>query len=70
LLGGFPSAVILAHWCIREMLEPYAARLFVPAVLLLALCTLGAPNNFEAYKDSYRAYPFYLGSPSWPPLSW
>ena len=60
LLGWFPSAVILTHWLTGETLERYTARLFVPAVVLLTLSILGAPNNFEAFKDTYRGYRYHL----------
>jgi hypothetical protein len=59
LLGWFPSAVILAHWCGEAALEPPTVRLLVPVVVVLAVSIVGAPNNFEAFKDAYRGYRFY-----------
>jgi hypothetical protein len=59
LLAWFPSATILTHWLAGDGLARYAGRLRVPALLLLAVSLLGAPNNFEAFKDAYRGYRYY-----------
>lgn len=59
LVGWFPSAVVLAHWLAGEALAQHAERLRIPAVLLLVVSLLGAPNDFEAFKDGYRGYRYY-----------
>jgi hypothetical protein len=59
LLGWFPSAVILAHWRGEAALEPRTVRLLVPVAAVLAVSIVGSPNNFEAFKDTYRGYRYY-----------
>jgi len=58
LLGWLPSGVVLAHGLAGETLAQHAERLRIPAVLLLVV-SLGAPNDFEAFKDAYRGYRYY-----------
>jgi hypothetical protein len=60
LLGWLPSAVVLAHWVGGEALGQRAERLRIPTLLLLAVSLLGSANNFEAFKDAYRGYRYYV----------
>ena len=57
--GHDSSGVVLAHWLAGETLAQHAERLRIPAVLLLVVSLLGAPNDFEAFKDAYRGYRYY-----------
>lgn len=58
LLGWYPSFIILAHFLIgdKTQLDNNHNRLILPAMVLLLISLLGAPNIFEAYKDVYRGY--------------
>ena len=54
LLGWYPSFIILAHFTVGRKILLDDRRLIQPAIVLLVISLLGAPNIFEAYKDAYR----------------
>lgn len=58
LLGWYPSFLILAHALAGTGTRVIQAgnRWLQPALALLLISLLGAPNIFEAYKDTYRGY--------------
>ncbi len=56
LIGCPPSFVIIAHWLMGDNTGCYDRRLVMPALALLVVSLLGAPNVFEGYKDAYRGY--------------
>lgn len=56
LIGWPPSFVIIAHWLMNNNAGCHDRRRVAPALALLIVSLLGAPNIFEAYKDAYRGY--------------
>ena len=59
LLGWYPSFIIVFHYAAGELagnfVEPFK-RLLVAA---LVISMVGAPNIFEAFKDSYRGIRYW-----------
>jgi len=56
LIGWPPSSVIITHWLMGDNSTFYGRSWVAPALALLIVSLLGAPNVFEAYKDTYRGY--------------
>lgn len=58
LLGWYPTSVILYHALASSARARPSPRLIEIAAMLLVIGLVGAPNVFEAFKDSYRGYRF------------
>jgi hypothetical protein len=59
LIGWYPSFIILMHYAagnIVAVIHDSAKRLLV---VMLVICMVGAPNIFEAFKDSYRGVRYW-----------
>lgn len=56
MLGWYPSFIILAHFLAGPRIQQLDGGIRFMATALLLISLIGAPNIFEAYKDTYRGY--------------